>query len=60
MKEHLTVKWFDNLFSSKSILKPIKYIQVIKLYLMKEYLTIKQFDNLLLRSEEHTSELQSR
>ena len=47
MKEHLTIKWFDNLFSSKSILKPIKYIQVIKLYLMKEHLTVKLFDNRL-------------
>ena len=47
MKEHLTIKWFDNLFSSKSILKPIKYIQVIKLYLMEEHLTVKWFDNRL-------------
>ena len=34
MKEHLTIKWFDNLFSSKSTLKPIKHIQVIKSYLI--------------------------
>ena len=46
MKEHLTIKWFDNRLSSKSILKPIKRIQIIKLYLMKEHLTIKWFDNL--------------
>ena len=49
MKEHLTVKWFDNRLSSKSTFKQIRHIQVIKSYLMKEYLTIKQFDNLLLK-----------
>ena len=49
MKEHLTVKWFDNRLSSKSTLKPIKRILVIKSYLIKEHLTIKQFDNLLLK-----------
>ena len=47
MKEHLIVKWFDNRLSSKSTLKPIKYIQVIKLYLMKEHLIVKWFDNRL-------------
>ena len=41
MKKYLTIKQFDNRLSSKNILKPIKYIQVIKLYLMKEHLTIK-------------------
>jgi hypothetical protein len=41
MKEHLTVKWFDNRLSSKSTLKPIKRILVIKSYLIKEHLTIK-------------------
>ena len=46
MKEHLTVKWFDNRLSSKNTLKPIKRIQIIKLYLMKEHLTVKWFDNL--------------
>ena len=47
MKEHLTVKWFDNRLSSKSTLKPIKRILVIKSYLMKEHLTVKWFDNRL-------------
>ena len=47
MKEYLTVKWFDNRLSSKNTLKPIKRIQVIKLYLMKEHLTVKWFDNRL-------------
>ena len=41
IKEHLTVKWFDNRLSSKSTLKPIKRILVIKSYLIKEHLTIK-------------------